>query len=237
MVQDMRSFYMSCNLLVLPSRSEGSPNVVLEAMAMKLPVVASDSGPRAKWSPHMRDGFLFPVGDVDKLTETVELALSASDLRAAFAARALRKTQGPLSARQRRRARTAVWKCWTARRTARRRRPVAASGRAKEPHDDMTQPITIGELPSHRRGRGAGDAPRGRDGGGSARRVRGQGDRQGGPLAPVAARVRPRCAISEDVQRGRGRSEPAASGIEGDGPAVRAAAARGLMPRLQALNP
>jgi glycosyltransferase involved in cell wall biosynthesis len=98
MVRDMRSFYAACDLLVLPSRSEGSPNVVLEAMAMKLPVVASDSTATREVVTHLRDGFLFPVGDVDRLTEMVELALGSPDLRAALAARALRKIQGPLSA-------------------------------------------------------------------------------------------------------------------------------------------
>jgi glycosyltransferase involved in cell wall biosynthesis len=97
-VRDMRSFYASCDLLVLPSRSEGSPNVVLEAMAMKLPVVASDSTATREVVTHLRDGFLFPVGDIDKLTETVELALGTPDLSATLAARALRKIQGPLSA-------------------------------------------------------------------------------------------------------------------------------------------
>jgi len=97
-VSDMRAFYASCSLLVLPSRSEGCPNIVLEAMAMKLPVVASDTEATREIVAHMRDGLLFPVGDVDKLTETVELALRATDLRDALAARALTKARGPLSA-------------------------------------------------------------------------------------------------------------------------------------------
>lgn len=98
MVRDMRAFYASCDLLVLPSRSEGCPNIVLEAMAMKLPVVASDTTATREVVTHLRDGFLFPVGDVDQLSQTVELALGAPDLCAAIAARALRKVQGPLSA-------------------------------------------------------------------------------------------------------------------------------------------
>jgi glycosyltransferase involved in cell wall biosynthesis len=98
MVKDMRGFYASCDLLVLPSRSEGSPNVVLEAMAMKLPVVASDSTATREVVAHLRDGLLFPVGDVEQLTGTVDLALGEPELRAALAARALRKVQGPFSA-------------------------------------------------------------------------------------------------------------------------------------------
>jgi glycosyltransferase involved in cell wall biosynthesis len=97
-VSDMRAFYASCSALVLPSRSEGSPNVVLEAMAMKLPVIASDTAATREIVTHLRDGFLFPVGDVDKLTATVELALRATDLRLTLAARAFRKVRAALSA-------------------------------------------------------------------------------------------------------------------------------------------
>jgi glycosyltransferase involved in cell wall biosynthesis len=97
-VRDMRAFYASCDLLVLPSRSEGCPNIVLEAMASKLAVVASDTAATREVVTHMRDGLLFPVGDVDRLSEAVDLLLGAPDLRAALAARALRKVQGPLSA-------------------------------------------------------------------------------------------------------------------------------------------
>ncbi len=97
-VRDMRSFLASCDMLVLPSRSEGSPNVVLEAMAMKVPVVASDTPATREVITHLRDGFLFPVGDVDRLTDTVETALQAPHLRATLTARAFRKAQGPLSA-------------------------------------------------------------------------------------------------------------------------------------------
>jgi glycosyltransferase involved in cell wall biosynthesis len=97
-VRDIRSFYASCDLLVLPSRSEGSPNVVLEAMAMKLPVVASDTPATREVITHLRDGFLFPVGDLDRMTETIEMALQEPELRASITARAFRKAQGPLSA-------------------------------------------------------------------------------------------------------------------------------------------
>jgi glycosyltransferase involved in cell wall biosynthesis len=97
-VRDMRAFYASCDLLVLPSRSEGCPNIVLEAMASKLAVVASDTAATREVVTHMRDGLLFPVGDVERLSDAVDLLLGAPDLRAALAARALRKVQGPLSA-------------------------------------------------------------------------------------------------------------------------------------------
>gem|GEM_PF-5061132 len=40
---------------------------------------------------HLRDGCLFPVGDIDKMCETVEEALTEPGLRTAMAARALRE--------------------------------------------------------------------------------------------------------------------------------------------------
>jgi hypothetical protein len=46
----------------------------------------------------MREGLLYPPGDVGRLVEAVDLLLRAPDLRAALAARALRKAQSELDA-------------------------------------------------------------------------------------------------------------------------------------------
>ena len=43
-VADLRSYYTTANLVVLPSYTEGSPNVLLEAMAAGLPIVATAVG-------------------------------------------------------------------------------------------------------------------------------------------------------------------------------------------------
>jgi glycosyltransferase involved in cell wall biosynthesis len=43
-VSDVRPFYALADLMVLPSHSEGSPNVLLEAMAAGVPVVATSVG-------------------------------------------------------------------------------------------------------------------------------------------------------------------------------------------------
>jgi glycosyltransferase involved in cell wall biosynthesis len=57
----------AAHVLVLPSRSEGRPTVVLEAMAAGLPVVATDILGTRELVDHGRTGMLFPVRDADAL--------------------------------------------------------------------------------------------------------------------------------------------------------------------------
>lgn len=73
--RDPWPYYQSADLFVLPSRSEGFGNVLIEAMSAGLPIVSTDCvGPReiladGKW------GALVPTGDRDKLTKAMERAL------------------------------------------------------------------------------------------------------------------------------------------------------------------
>lgn len=58
----------SADALVLPSKSEGRPVVVMEAMSASLPVVATDIPGTNELVGHGETGLLFPVGDVDALS-------------------------------------------------------------------------------------------------------------------------------------------------------------------------
>jgi glycosyltransferase involved in cell wall biosynthesis len=84
-VADMRSFYAACDVLVLPSRSEGLPNVVLEAMAMQKPVVVSDRVAETGVLRHHREGLVYRLGDVFAFVEAVDQLLQAETLRATLA--------------------------------------------------------------------------------------------------------------------------------------------------------
>lgn len=53
----------AASCLVLTSRTEGCPNVLLEAMACRCPVIASDIAPCRELMTHDLHGLLAPVGD------------------------------------------------------------------------------------------------------------------------------------------------------------------------------
>ena len=81
--------------LVLPSRNEGLPLVVLEAMEAGLPVVASDVGSVSEAVEHEETGLLVPPGDSALLAAAIERVLEdeethrrlSTNARAAWAAR------------------------------------------------------------------------------------------------------------------------------------------------------
>jgi len=88
-VSDMPSFYAACDVLVLPSSSEGCPNYLLEAAAMGKPVVAAAIAPVIELLRATENGFLFELGDVVGLTLAVSQLLSNAEQRQALGERAL----------------------------------------------------------------------------------------------------------------------------------------------------
>ncbi|MBD3178225.1 MAG: glycosyltransferase, partial [Candidatus Latescibacteria bacterium] len=71
---EMVRWYNSCDILCLPSLAEGTPNVILEALACSVPVVASSTG----GIPDIVDaesGLLFPPGELSPLARAIGEAL------------------------------------------------------------------------------------------------------------------------------------------------------------------
>jgi len=66
----------AANLLCLPSHMEGLPNVILEALAQSLPVVASNVGGIPEVITHDKNGLLVPADKADKLAEALVCCLA-----------------------------------------------------------------------------------------------------------------------------------------------------------------
>jgi glycosyltransferase involved in cell wall biosynthesis len=62
-IPDIRNAYREADILLMTSAWEGTPNVVLEAMACGLPVVATDVGGASEIIEHGTTGFLFDPED------------------------------------------------------------------------------------------------------------------------------------------------------------------------------
>jgi glycosyltransferase involved in cell wall biosynthesis len=80
-VEDVSQIYSTLSVLLLPSRSEGFPNVVLEAMAHAVPVVAAAVGGVPEAVSDGNNGLLAPAGDVNRLAEGVVRVLTDGPLR------------------------------------------------------------------------------------------------------------------------------------------------------------
>lgn len=79
--RDVAKYMGVSNLLVLPTWAEGLPNVVMEAMATGLPVVATDVGGIPEILENEVTGLSVPAKNVEKLTEAIIRMIEDRELR------------------------------------------------------------------------------------------------------------------------------------------------------------
>ncbi len=81
--EDVAAFYRWADIFVLPSRWEGLPNALIEAMVHGCAAVAFDcpSGPSEVITEPGGNGLLVPCGDVDALADALGRLIADRDLR------------------------------------------------------------------------------------------------------------------------------------------------------------
>jgi glycosyltransferase involved in cell wall biosynthesis len=80
---ELPRYYSAADIFVFPTRAEGLPNVLIEAIAAGLPCVATYlRGSTDFMVADGETGFLFPPEDVDAMTQAVERLVSDLTLRA-----------------------------------------------------------------------------------------------------------------------------------------------------------
>ena len=133
---DVLSLYHAADALVLPSVYEGTPNVVCEAMACGLPVLASSVGDNPRLVEDGRNGFLFdPNAPADIADAIRRFAALPAETRDAMRAESRARAEAALSADG-----------FNARyqelieRTLRRRKGKAPDGRERREPDELAEP-------------------------------------------------------------------------------------------------
>ncbi|MEE8450753.1 MAG: glycosyltransferase [Thermoguttaceae bacterium] len=76
---DTARIIAAADLYALTSTTEGMPNSVMEAMALAVPVVATDVGGMKELVHHEQTGLLVASGDADQLAESIRSLLSDKD--------------------------------------------------------------------------------------------------------------------------------------------------------------
>lgn len=77
-VADKEKLYNECDLVILPSFSEGTPNVVLESFARKIPVIASNIP--QNFFLFANNNFLFAPDSIEEFAKALDYVLSLKEI-------------------------------------------------------------------------------------------------------------------------------------------------------------
>ncbi len=96
-VTDVIGPHHAFDLFVQSSDYEGTPNAVLEAMAMETPIVATAAGGTAELVHDGVHGRIVPMGKIDRLLAAIEASFADRSGTRAMAQRARQRVEGDLS--------------------------------------------------------------------------------------------------------------------------------------------
>ncbi len=125
---DYHSYLPHVDLLVLPSYTEGLPNVVLEAFAAGVPVVATAVGGTPEVVEDGRCGYLVPPGDAAELAGRIADVLSDDDTRRAMGAQGRERVAKHFSYTAQAESYQRLFRCLAPPRTANDNAATATSG-------------------------------------------------------------------------------------------------------------
>lgn len=88
---DVEAYYRICDVTVLPSKFEGTPNVVLESMASGVPVIVTAVSDNNEIVEHGKSGYVVDVGDEAGLSRYLQLLMEDRELSANMGSEARRR--------------------------------------------------------------------------------------------------------------------------------------------------
>ena len=78
--REIVKYFHACDVFFMPSREEGSPHVILEAMAAGTPFIASNVGGIQEIIPKNSEKFLCEVGNIDCFAQKIKTLLDNKDI-------------------------------------------------------------------------------------------------------------------------------------------------------------
>ena len=96
-IENTNEYLQTSNMFVLPSRKEGMPNVLLEAMSCGLSIIATEIGGITDLITHGVNGILVPVNNSEKLSKEILNLVNNSELSRRIGMEARRTIEGKFS--------------------------------------------------------------------------------------------------------------------------------------------